>query len=165
MLTVRSLLLTSLLLAVIALAFTTSGAVASAEQAAEAAVDQVDGEAAVDDFQREEEAPARPSRPRSAKETALRKEKCHSDSDCVLLKVGGSGSGMMRLDELDLEMDSASDLLARVPSWFGPARPIVLVSRGRILHDHAPLIAQGVTLLGTVEVHSAPNQKPTQKKE
>eukprot|EP00760_Papus_ankaliazontas_P004821 PhM_4_TR12184/c0_g1_i1/m.12843 len=59
---------------------------------------------------------------------------CGSDTECVNLKTE-DGSGNVLLDGLNFRENSVAAIEARVPSWFGPRRPVEYVYKDQILDD------------------------------
>ena len=86
----------------------------------------------------------------------LREKVCRSNSDCVTVL---SGTGQLLIDELDFEKDTAAGVLKRLPSWFGPQRPVEFVFNGKKLDDSTVLAKYGIPLGGKLTVVAA--VKPT----
>lgn len=67
--------------------------------------------------------------------------------------VRTASKSALKIDELDLNTDKVSDLLKKLPSWFGPARPCDFVLGGqKLLNEEEVLAEQGVTLGATINM-------------
>jgi hypothetical protein len=84
--------------------------------------------------------------------SALRQKMCHSDTDCVTVV---SGTGQLTIDELDFEKHTVLDLLKKLPSWFGPQRPVEFVYNGKTLDPKTVFAKYGLPLGAKVNVVSA----------
>ncbi|KAJ9448348.1 hypothetical protein DIPPA_10062 [Diplonema papillatum] len=84
-----------------------------------------------------------------------RKQRCGSDTDCVTVK-DGKGNGQLLVDGLNLSDKENGETVAtvekRLPSWFGPPRPLVFKYSGMVLDPAIPLAEYGIKLAGEVEV-------------
>ena len=86
-----------------------------------------------------------------------RKKFCGGDSDCVIVKEHGVGA-LLKIDDLDLNVDTTIDLLAKLPDWFGP-RPARFVHDHNVLVPDRPLSHQGVELMGSIIIYKATGEE------
>lgn len=82
----------------------------------------------------------------------LRQKVCGSDSDCV--QVTG-GTGKMMVDGLDFSHDTVGDLLQKLPSWFGPARPVKFLLKGEPVASDKKFAELGIPLGAQLQMISA----------
>ena len=83
----------------------------------------------------------------------LRQKVCGSNTDCVKV-VGGTGNIMV--DELDFTHDTVDSIRQKLPSWFGPARPIQFLFKEQIVREDAKLAELGILIGGVMKIISAP---------
>ena len=82
-----------------------------------------------------------------------RKAICNSDTDCVTLNT--MKGSKLRIDDLDFDVDTVETMLTKIPSWFGPARPIHFIHRGRLLQEGIPLQEFGIEVGDEVQMYKA----------
>ena len=86
----------------------------------------------------------------SAVAESARETRCGSDSDCVTVKDKAQG-GQLLVDGLDLSDKEKGHTIAtveeRLPSWFGPARPLQFTYGGKVLDPKLPLATYGIKVL------------------
>lgn len=83
---------------------------------------------------------------------AARRQKCGSDSDCV--KVVG-GTGQLLVDGLNFHTDTVSDVLEKLPGWFGPARPVDFLFEGQKVDPSKTLVKAGLLISSTLTMVSS----------
>lgn len=91
----------------------------------------------------------------TASHAELRKKVCNSDSDCVKVL---SSTGQMMIDELDFAKDTVGTVLERLPSWFGPARPVSLMFKDKVVPLDKKLGQLGMAIGGSLRIIPTPKE-------